>query len=34
MNNNYLKKKKVMCDEEDFDVEYVASFFFLGSNII
>ena len=30
MNNNYLKKKKVTCEEEDFAIEYVAVFFFYG----
>ena len=29
MNNNYLKKKKITCEEEDFAVEYVVINFFL-----
>ena len=28
MNNNYLKKKKVTCEEEDFAVEYIAFYFY------
>ena len=36
MNNNYLKKKKVTCEEEDFAIEYVAFLFlflFLNLNL-